>query len=236
MDRGEAVRIELHEPILLWRYQRFAGTFVLVAICLGMAGLGGRLVYINSVMSPKLKAIAAQQQAGRRVIPARRGMIMDRRGRVVATTRQEPDVFVDPKEILKRGDEQVDAVAAELAARLNLDAAKLAEQIRERPNRRYLLVARGVDEIDADSIRTLGFGGVGITLEPRRRYPLGASMAHVLGFVGRDGDGLAGVEYAWNAHLRARMAPGGRFAMPGADRCGRRRTVSSCRRMAGMSC
>ena len=78
------------------RRQRGVGSIFLFAITLGFAALCVRLGYINSVMRPRLAQVATKQSRGYGVLPARRGMIFDRRGRVIALSRRSPDVFVDP--------------------------------------------------------------------------------------------------------------------------------------------
>jgi len=64
--------------------QRRSGVLLLVGIIALLAALAVRLHYINMALRPRLVAIADRQQHGSSVIPARRGMIFDARGRVVA--------------------------------------------------------------------------------------------------------------------------------------------------------
>lgn len=181
------------------RYQRRCGVFLL---CLSMAvllGLGGRLVQINLVDGPKLVAYAENQQQGESVLPARRGMVLDSKGRVVAATEHLPDVFVDPTRI-----KDLDEFAAELSPRVNIPAARIAERIRSRTATQYVVIERRVDSITAEAVRAMDNPAVGLTEHPVRSYPLAESMAHVLGWVGRDGHGLEGVELAFDAHLRGK--------------------------------
>ncbi|MGB2987325.1 MAG: penicillin-binding protein 2, partial [Phycisphaerae bacterium] len=177
--------------------QRRSGVVLLLGIVALLLALGARLVYINTAMSPRLTAIAARQQRGSSLIPARRGMIFDARGRVVALSRQAPDVFIDPAFV-----KDVDALAAEVAARVSLPASDIAEKIHRRAESRFVVVAPHVDPVTAAAVRAMGHPAVGLADRARRGYPLGESMAHVLGWVGRDGYGLEGIELACDAHLR----------------------------------
>jgi len=95
------------------RFQRRCGQALLAALILLLAGLAGRLAQINTSLRPRLLTIAEQQQLGRTTTPARRGMILDSRGRVVATSRLVPDVFVDPALV-----EELDELAAALVIRV----------------------------------------------------------------------------------------------------------------------
>lgn len=177
-------------------YQRRMAAVVLSAV-IGLFGvLLGRLVYINTALSEKLTARAERQYAGNAVIPARRGSILDANHRVVAASRQMPDVFVDAARV-----EDIPSLASELAVRLNVSPAELANKLASRPDSRYVVVAQGVDEVTAEAITSMKHPAVGLTDRQFRTYPLGSSMAHVLGIVGKDGRGLEGIELAFNEQL-----------------------------------
>ncbi len=179
--------------------QRRSGTLLLTAIGALLVALGARLVYINTALHSRLAAVASRQQQGSSIIPARRGMIFDARGRIVALSRLVPDVFVDPALV-----KDVDELADELAARVNHPAAKIAAKIRQRTSFRFAMIAPRVDAVTAEAVRAMGRPAVGLLDRAQRGYPLGGSMAHVLGWVGHDGCGLEGIELAYDQHLRGK--------------------------------
>ncbi len=181
------------------RWQRNAGTFLLAVTFLAFGGLLARLVHISTICRADLLAVAKRQQESRSVVPSRRGSILDRRGRVLATTRFLPDVFVDAKVVT-----DVEAFAAELGARMNIAAKRIVERIQARPNARYLVIAKRVDPVTAAAVSDMEQRGAGISRRAARVYPMGKSLAHVLGFVGADGHGLEGVELALETHLAGR--------------------------------
>jgi len=181
------------------RYQRRCGVVLLALSMTLLLGLGGRLVQINLVDHDRLVAYADRQQQGESLLPARRGMVLDTKGRVVAATEHLPDVFVDPSRV-----ENLDAFAAELSPRVNLPVSRIVEKIRGRSASQYVVIERRVDSITADAVRAMKHPAVGLTEHPVRSYPLAESMAHVLGWVGRDGHGLEGVELAFDKHLRGK--------------------------------
>jgi cell division protein FtsI (penicillin-binding protein 3) len=181
------------------RFQGRCGAVVLLGLGAVLLGLGGRLVYINTTLCPRLTAIAARQQHGTSAVPARRGMIFDARGRVVALSEQAPDVFVDPAFV-----KDIDALAAEVAARVSLPVSEIVNKVRARTDSRFVLVAQQVDAVTAAAVRDLDNPAVGLVDRAKRCYPLGDSMASVLGWVGRDGYGLEGIELALDGHLRGR--------------------------------
>ena len=169
---------------------------ILSLACLAIVLLAGRLVQLQTVSGPALLDGVRRQQIGVSALRASRGRILDARGRVLAVSRQMPDVFVDPSLV-----KDVGAVASELAARLNLDARDIATRIEQEVDRRYVVIAREVGEIEAEEIRVMHDPAVGLTDRLVRSYPLESSMGQVLGFVGRDGMGLEGIELHFDAHL-----------------------------------
>ena len=181
------------------RRQRIVGAAVLGGVIVLLLALSGRLVYINTALRPRLLAHAERQYAGNAVLPAQRGRIFDCRGRVVATSRRMWDVFIDP-----RGAENLDETVNILAARVNLPPDDIHAMIRRRPTSRFIVVASKVDDVTADAVRTLKDPAIGLSGHLVRHYPLGSSLCHVLGFVGSDGDGLDGIELAFNQHLAGR--------------------------------
>jgi len=89
------------------------------------------------------------------------------------------------------------ATAQVLAATLRLDEAKLAKQLDEArcSASQFLWIARRLDAETAGKIELLHLPGVHLQQEPKRFYPNGSLAAHVLGFVGLDNAGLAGIEH-----------------------------------------
>lgn len=179
------------------RYQRRMSLALLLGLTVCFFALVGKIIYINTVCHDHLLATAERQRGSRRVLPARRGMILDRAGRVVAATRRMPDVFVDPFGV---GD--LEALAGAIAPRLNVSAEDILRKVRRNPGSRYVVLARTVDDVTADAVRDMKNPHVGLTDASVRHYPLGRSMAHVIGFVNRDGSGIEGIELSLDGHLR----------------------------------
>ena len=190
------------------------GVALLVAVMAALLGIAGQLIHVQKIDGPRLIAHAERQRASETVLPARRGMILDARGRVAASSESSPDVFVDPGKI-----DDLEALTQQLAPRLNTSPQRLAARISGRADSRYVVVATEVDEVTADAIGTLKLRGVGLSERTTRAYPLGVSLGHLVGYVGRDGVGLEGIELGFNAHLR------GKDGMRGLVRDARRRAL-----------
>ncbi|MHC4233629.1 MAG: peptidoglycan D,D-transpeptidase FtsI family protein [Planctomycetota bacterium] len=181
------------------RYQRRAVGVVALLVGLLLAALGGRLLYINTILAPKLTTMLEAQQQSRSVIPARRGTIFDARGRVLAGSRQSYGVFADPARI-----ESMAETVTRVATILGTEPGQIEDHIRHSSVSRFCWLAHRVAPAEAEAIREARISGVGLIDEPVRHYPLAEAMAQVLGFVGHDNEGLEGLEMACDRFLRGR--------------------------------
>ena len=163
-----------------------------------MVAVGARLTYLQTSQHEWLTRRARAQQLDVEPQAAVRGLILDRQGRELARSVPVDSFFADPREV---GD--ADGAAAALARALGVDEASLAARLKEakEANRGFVWLARKVDEGRSRAARELKLKGVYWVEEQRRRYPNGALAAHVLGFVGLDERGLAGVEQVYDAAL-----------------------------------
>jgi len=172
--------------------------FVVGCVLVVFAILAGRLLQIQVFERDEFSHRAQKQQTLTLVIPARPGDIVDRSGRLLATTTLAPSLYVDPSEI-----EDPQEVAAALSGVLGLDDASLAKQLSESSDRRFLWIARRLTSAQADAVRALDLPPVawGFRAEFRRRYPQGVLAAHALGLRDIDGVGRGGVEQFFDNDL-----------------------------------
>ena len=160
--------------------------------------VGARLAYLQTSQHAWLSQRARAQQTGAEQLNAPRGLILDRQGRELARSIDVDSFYADPREM-----EDVDAASNALAPVLKVDAAGLSARLKEAKSARrgFVWLARRVEDEQARAVKALKIKGVYSQEEQRRRYPNGALAAHVLGFVGLDAKGLAGVEQVYNASL-----------------------------------
>ncbi|MDT5270919.1 MAG: hypothetical protein QOH49_3105 [Acidobacteriota bacterium] len=160
--------------------------------------VGARLAYLQTSQHEWLSRRARVQQLDVEPLAAPRGLILDRQGRELARSIDVDSFYADPREI-----EDVEAASAALSRVLNIDSVGLAARLKEAKSARrgFEWVARRVEDEQARAAKALKLKGVYSTEEQRRRYPNGALAAHVLGFVGLDAKGLAGVEQVYDAAL-----------------------------------
>ncbi len=175
---------------------------VLLFSVVGCLLLGGaaRLAHLEIRDGPTLRARAERQQTASWVIPSQRGTILDSQGRVLAGTIRRPGVFVDPAMVT-----DVRLTAASLGPILGVSVADLQELIASQREKRFVWLKREVTEEQLEAFeqvrRTRGLPGLGVQQIPQRVYPYGRLAAHLLGFVGAEQRGLAGIEQSFDSVL-----------------------------------
>ena len=160
-----------------------------------------KLVYLQVIRHEALVARAESQQMQTIELPAKRGDIRDRNGRILAYSVDAESLWADPAVV-----QDVEQTAAEICSALNdCDAAfrrGLVQNLRKKS--RFTYLKRKVSPQEEERLRALKLPGVGLTKESRRFYPNKDLAAHVLGYVGLDNGGLAGLEEAYDSQVRGR--------------------------------
>jgi cell division protein FtsI (penicillin-binding protein 3) len=136
--------------------------------------------------------------------PVTRGRIYDRNGEILAATIETYTVYADPY-LVWDPNEVVDKLSAILP---DLDRERLLERLNA--DTRYVEIARDISPAMRRAILLAGPAGVYTTATPSRVYPKQRAAAHVIGYAGRDLQGLAGAELAFDAEL---AEPGGRVSL-----------------------
>ncbi len=198
------------------RLSRRAAVMLLVVSAVLVANLA-RVVQLKLAPHPELLAAAGTRESSVKEL-ALRGEVVDRRGRVLATSVVGHRLFVDPALIWERGWEQVkrgqradpdspidadpfaDAARA-LAFAIGGDADRILSALRANADRRYLVLADPLEEWQLDSVRELNLPGVGVEAHPVREYPMDALAARIVGAVSRDQSGITGIERLSNRDL-----------------------------------
>lgn len=142
-----------------------------------------------------LKQKATGQQTGDQIVAAPRGAILDRNGEELAVSTDAADISATPYLV-----EDPVATARRLAPLIGLPADDLAAKLADRGSG-FVYLARGVDGRAAQKIRKLEIPGIDVMPTTQRFYPSKTLAAQLLGFVGTDGKGLSGLEYAWEREL-----------------------------------
>ncbi len=154
-----------------------------------------RLMWLQVVNFGEFNQRAArQQQRSIEVAPAR-GVIYDRNGHELAMTVAEDSVFAVPSEIPDPA-----SAASLLGKVLKTDPNELLERISA--SHAFCWIARKVDAETSQRIHALNLRGIYFQKEPKRFYPKKELAAQVLGYVGLDDEGLAGLERSFEHSMR----------------------------------
>jgi cell division protein FtsI (penicillin-binding protein 3) len=167
---------------------------VLLAGLLWAGLLASRLGEIQVLRAPGLREVAARQQHQSVTLTPKRGLILDRRGRELAVSVEVPSVYADPSEVRDKTD-----AARRLAPVLAVPAAEIRRRL-ERDGY-FVWLKRQASPETWEAVRALGIRGVSFVPESRRAYPKRETAAHVLGHVGVDNQGLAGLEYRFDKEI-----------------------------------
>lgn len=177
--RRDGYRRRMWRP--LWRFRRRPRLARVSALALAvtLASLGELAWRMQQAEGAEtLRVLGVEQMTRCQILPAPRGMIEDRHGVVVAARAVSSQVSVVPQ-LLRR-----DPLAPlRLASLLHFSPAALERRMAEAHD--WLLVPLAeADPAEADRMAAANLPGVVVTGSPRRRYPYGAELGPLLGFVG----------------------------------------------------
>ena len=197
--------------------QRRRGSILLLATGIVLTVFAGRLVDLQAVRGEALASAALDQRLRTLEIPAYRGAILDDGGEPLAVTMEARNLTADQTLVTDPA-----AVAAQLGPLLGADPAVIAERLTG--EKRFIYLAKGLTPEMWDRISELRLPGIFSEPTARRVYPAGDLAANVVGFVGSEGTGLGGLEYAFQEQLAGapgeqtyERGPGGRVIPTGAS-------------------
>lgn len=196
---------------------------------LGLTAMGGRLAYLQLFQTQRYERLSTSNQFNFKLMPAPRGVIVDRNGAVLAANRPNFRLL-----LVKDKGLDTEAMLKTLADYVPLDEARqrrLLKDINSAPRRAPVSVMEDMswEQFSAISVRAPELAGVTADMGEVRVYPHGGAFAHVIGYVakvnreditdtGANADpillhpgfriGKQGVEKAFDLELRGR--PGAR--------------------------
>ncbi|MDO8767945.1 MAG: penicillin-binding protein 2 [Burkholderiaceae bacterium] len=182
-------------PLLASKTPVWRSKFIVASIAIGFAALAGRAVYIQVVNNQFFKKQGELRFVRTLDLPANRGKILDRNGLILASSVVSPSVWAIPEDV-----EIDDANLSKLAKLLDMSVSDLSKKLND-GDKSFVWLKRQVDASNAKKIETLGIKGVYFRNEYKRKYPEGDAAASLMGFANVDGQGLGGVELAFNQAL-----------------------------------
>jgi cell division protein FtsI (penicillin-binding protein 3) len=158
--------------------------FAILAFAAIYAVIGGRLVMYATIGDSHGTRRTASQDA----IATARPDIVDRNGEVLATDVKAPSLFAEPRRIIDK-DEAIELLTATLP---DLDTAEVRDRLSGKKG--FVWLKREITPKQQQEIHRLGIPGVGFLRENKRVYPTGSEVAHLIGLVNIDNQGIAGME------------------------------------------
>ena len=146
--------------------------------------LVGRMGWISVAENEKYNLLSESNRVNLTLIPPRRGWIIDRNGRPLANNRTDFRVDLIPERVtdaentirslahlLALGDDEVERIKEELDKSAGFRPVQVAEKL-------------SYDQFAAVSVRLPDLPGVSPSQGFSRNYPAGATVGHLLGYVG----------------------------------------------------
>lgn len=180
--------MNLHTRRLLQLFA-FLAAWALVVIC--------RLVQVQIVRHDHYVSKAQRQQERTLALNPVRGAILDVKKRVLAESVSAESIYADPQSIADRR-----ATAKAIATVLHVDRKELEAKLDT--NGGFVWVARQLPMNVAADVKRLKLPGIYFLEEHRRSYPHATLAANVVGYVGLDGSGLAGVEHSFDSYVHGK--------------------------------
>lgn len=162
--------------------------FLLVVFVLFLALVIFRIVQIQVVRSAEFGEKAVAERMEESMVPAHRGDILDSNGVRLATNVPADRISAivslikDKHDVAVKLSPHIGRTADEIEAALNQEGAE------------WVLLARRLTPEASAAIEAMDLDGIVLDPEPRRVYPSGSFLSHVLGFANYDNVGNYGVE------------------------------------------
>lgn len=173
------------------------------------SAIAGRLAYIQVCEADQYRRWADIIRLRGLAIPAARGCIRDRTGRVLAVSIETASIYANPREVKDPAETSI-----QVASLIGGDAGEIKRRIESRRTLAWL--AKNVDPRLGDEVRR-GYRvvedgkqyrrrvpGVGVQRDTKRVYPGGNMAAQILGFTDFYGNGREGLEFRMDSLLRGR--------------------------------
>ncbi len=164
---------------------------------LGFPALVAKLFIVQVRDRERLVAYAEKQLHRTLLVRAKRGEILDVRGRPLAVSMNAPSLYANPREVGSPA-----AATRALSKVLGVPRNDVYKKLSG--GKSYVWLSRKLTPAMKSKILDLNLPGLGFVTESRRFYPKRELASSLLGFVGVDDNGLAGMELASESDIKGR--------------------------------
>ena len=156
-----------------------------------------RAVHLQAFQGERLARLGEKQHLQEWIVQPKRGTIFGRNGDALAISVEAQSVYVRPRRV-----QVTDKAVAQVARALGMKARDVRRRMTS--SEPFVWLKRQVTPREARRVRRLKIEGIGFYHEPRRFYPQGRLAGQALGVVGRDAQGLEGVERSYDRYIRGK--------------------------------
>ena len=157
--------------------------------------IAGRAFQLQVLQGERLMRLGERQHLKEWIVLPKRGALFDRAGEPLALSMESQSVYARPRRV-----QDPEKLSRALAQILNLRASDVKQKLTS--DKPFVWIKRQVSSPEAEKIQTLNPAGIGMFYEPNRHYPQGQLAGQLIGFVGRDSEGLEGLELKYNDYIR----------------------------------
>ena len=163
-----------------------------------------RLFWIQVIQGKRLKQMAREQQNLDREISAKRGVIYDRNGEILAMSASSEMITINPNNIPK---EKKELVARKISEVLEIDYEKILKKVNR--NSSIEIIGKKIEKEKSNTIRQWMIEndvdqGINIDEDTKRYYPYSKLASQIIGFCGSDNQGLNGIEAKYDEILKGK--------------------------------
>ncbi|MDD2540416.1 MAG: penicillin-binding protein [Desulfuromonadaceae bacterium] len=156
--------------------------------------VAGRAFYLQILQHEILVKRADKQHQHKVDLTTGRGSILDHNGTILAESIHMDSCYAEPHRI-----NDVEGTAGVLAPILGISKNELAAKLSA--DRTFTWIERYLAPEVATRIKNMKLPGIGFVPESKRFYPNMEIAAHVIGFTGRDPNGLEGIELKYDSTI-----------------------------------
>lgn len=153
-----------------------------------------RAFYLQILQHENLVKKAERQYQHKVDLTPARGSILDRNGTTLAESIQMDSCYAEPRRI-----KDIDGTAGVLAPILGIPKHELVATLSV--NKAFVWIQHCLAPETATRARNMKLTGIGFVAESKRFYPNMEIAAHVIGFTGRDPNGLEGIELKYDSTI-----------------------------------
>jgi cell division protein FtsI (penicillin-binding protein 3) len=195
--KDRSIRERKNKEARIWLHFRLR--VILVVFLVLFAALLIRVAKLMLVNRDELYSYAEKEHRIISTYTTKRGNIYDVNGRDLAVSLEMDSIYACPYKVTDPR-----KAARVLARTLSMNEEDLYGRITSKKN--FVWIKRTVSPKTAESVKELKLEGIGFVNEDRRFFPNRNLCSHVIGFVGTDSQGLAGIEYELDRYLKSTVS------------------------------